>query len=44
MTSLLLNVHTVSHVRQTEMHTNEPFVPGPSASEVKFPITKLKKV
>jgi hypothetical protein len=30
----LLNVHGAGGVRQTEMHTAEPFVPEPSASEV----------
>jgi hypothetical protein len=29
-------------VRQTEMHTAEPFVPEPSASEVEVAIGKLK--
>jgi hypothetical protein len=28
----LLNVHGAGGVRQTEMHTSEPFVPEPSAS------------
>jgi hypothetical protein len=39
----LLNVHGVDGVRQTEMHTAEPFVPEPSASEVQVPIGKLKR-
>jgi hypothetical protein len=30
----LLNVHGAGSVRQTGMHTAEPFVPQPSASEV----------
>jgi hypothetical protein len=30
-------------VRQTEMHTAEPFVPEPSASEVEVAIEKLKR-
>jgi hypothetical protein len=38
----LLNVHRADGVRQTEMHTAEPFVPDPSASEAKFLIGKLK--
>jgi hypothetical protein len=39
----LLNVHGVGGVRQTEMHTAEPFVPKPSASEVEAAIGKLKR-
>jgi hypothetical protein len=38
-----LNVHGTGGVRQTEIHTAEPFVPGPSASEVEIAIWKLKK-
>jgi hypothetical protein len=38
----LLNVHGVGGVRQTEMHTAEPFVPDPSSSEVEVAIGKLK--
>jgi hypothetical protein len=38
----LLNVHGAGGVRQTEMHTAEPFVPKSSAPEVKFPAGKLK--
>jgi uncharacterized FlaG/YvyC family protein len=38
----LLNVHGAGGVRQTEMHTAEPFVPEPSASEVEVAIGKLK--
>jgi hypothetical protein len=30
----LLNVHNVSEVRQIEVHTAEPLVPGPSRHEV----------
>jgi hypothetical protein len=37
-----LNVHGAGGVRQTEMHTAEPFVPEPSASEVEVAIGKLK--
>jgi hypothetical protein len=37
-----LNVHGAGGVRQTEIHTSEPFVPEPSASEVEVAIGKLK--
>jgi hypothetical protein len=37
-----LNVHGAGGVRQTEMHTAEPFVPEPSASEVEVATGKLK--
>ena len=40
--SQILNVHGVNDVRQTELHTAEPLVPQPSASEVELPIEKLK--
>jgi hypothetical protein len=36
-------VHTVSDVRQIEVHMAEPFVPGPSHHEVEIAIAKLKK-
>jgi hypothetical protein len=39
----LLNVHGAGGVRQTEMHTAEPFVPEPSASEVEDAIGNLKR-
>jgi hypothetical protein len=39
----LLNIHGVGGVKQTEMHTAEPFVPEHSASEVKVAIGKLKR-
>jgi hypothetical protein len=39
----LLNVHGAGGVRQTEIHTAEPFVPKPSASEVEVAIGKLKR-
>jgi hypothetical protein len=39
----LLNVYGARGVRQTEIHTAEPFVPGPSASECKAAIGKLKR-
>jgi hypothetical protein len=32
--SQLLNVHSVSDFRQTEIHTTEPLVPDPSPFEV----------
>jgi hypothetical protein len=38
----LLNVHRVNDVRQTEIHTAEPLVPEPSASEVEMAIEKQK--
>jgi hypothetical protein len=38
----LLNVHGAGGVRQTEMHTAEPFVPQPSASEAEVAIGKQK--
>jgi hypothetical protein len=39
----LLNVHGVGGVRQTEMHTAEPFLPESSASEAEVAIGKLKR-
>jgi hypothetical protein len=36
-------VHNVSDVRQTEAHTAEPLVSGPSHLEVEIAIAKLKK-
>jgi hypothetical protein len=39
----LLNVHNVSDVRQIEIHTAEPLVPGPSHLEVEPAVAKLKK-
>jgi hypothetical protein len=41
--SQLLNVHGAGCVSQTEMHTAEPLVPEPSASEVEVAIRKLKR-
>jgi hypothetical protein len=38
-----LNVHGAGEVRQTEIHTAEPFVPEPSASGVEVAIGKLKR-
>jgi hypothetical protein len=40
--SQLLNVHNVSDVRQIEVHTVEPLVPGPSRLEVEIAIAKFK--
>jgi hypothetical protein len=40
---ILLNVHNVSDVRETEVHTAEPLVPGPSHLEVEIAVAKLKK-
>jgi hypothetical protein len=37
----LLNVHDVSDVRQIEMHTAEPLVPGPIHLEIEISIAKL---
>ena len=39
--SQILNVHGVSDVRQTELHTAELRVPEPSASEFELAIGKL---
>jgi hypothetical protein len=39
----LLNVHAAGGVRQTEMHTAEPFVPQPTASEIEVAIGKLER-
>jgi hypothetical protein len=38
--SQLLHVHNVSDVRQIEVHTAEPLVPGPSRLEVGIAIAK----
>jgi len=40
--SKILNVHGVNDVRPTEIHTAEPLVTEPSASEVELAIEKLK--
>ena len=40
--SQLFNVHGVSDVRQTEIHTAEPPVPEPSAFDVELAIEKIK--
>jgi hypothetical protein len=42
--SQLLNVHNVSDVRQIEVHTVEPLVPGPSRLQVEIAIAKLKSI
>ena len=39
--SQLLNIHGVNDVRQTEIHTTEPLMPEPSASEVELAINLL---
>jgi hypothetical protein len=39
----LLNVQGPGGVKQTEIHTAEPFVPEPSAAEVEVAIRKLKR-
>jgi hypothetical protein len=41
--SQLLNVCSVSDVRQIEVNTAEPLVPGPSHLEAEIAIAKLKK-
>jgi hypothetical protein len=41
--SQLTNVHDVSGIRQIEVHTAEPLVPGLSRLEVEIAIAKLKK-
>jgi hypothetical protein len=40
--SLLLNVHRVSDVRETEIHTGQPLVPDPF--EVEIAIAMLRKI
>jgi hypothetical protein len=40
----LLYVHGVNKVRQTEMHTAEPFVPESSSFVVEITIQKLRNV
>jgi hypothetical protein len=39
----LPNVQAPGGIRQTEIHTAEPFVPEPSAAEVEVAIRKLKR-
>jgi hypothetical protein len=36
-------MHIVSDIRQIEIHTAEPLVPGPSHLEVEIPIAKFEK-
>ena len=40
--SHLLKVHGVNDIKHTDIHTTEPLVPEPSASEVELAIEKLK--
>ena len=40
--SQILNVHGVNDFRQTEIHTAEPLVPEPSASDFELAIKKVK--
>ena len=42
--SQIFNVHGVKDVGQAEIHTAEPLVPEPSASEVELTIDKLKSL
>ena len=42
--SQLFNMHGVKDVGQAEIHTAQPLVPDPSASEFELAIDKLKKV
>jgi hypothetical protein len=39
----LLNMRNVSDVRQIQVHTTEPLVPGPSRLEAEIAAAKLKK-
>jgi hypothetical protein len=41
--SQLLNVHNASDVKQIEIHTTEPLVPGLSHLEFEIAIGKLKR-
>jgi hypothetical protein len=41
--SQLLNAHGVNDIRQTEIHTAEPLVPEPIASEDKMSTEKLNR-
>jgi hypothetical protein len=41
--SQLLKLHGLSHVRQTEIHTDEPLAPDPSLFDAEFAIAKLKR-
>jgi hypothetical protein len=42
--NIYLNVNNVSNVRQINIHTTEPLVPGPSHLEIEIAIEKLKKI
>jgi hypothetical protein len=42
--SQFLKVHSVSDVRQIEIHTAEPLAPGPSPLVVEIAIAKLKSI
>jgi len=41
--SMLLSIHVVNDVRQTEIHTAEPFVSEPSAFEFELAIENLNR-
>jgi hypothetical protein len=41
--SELLIVHNISEVRQTEVHTDDLLVPGPTRPEVEIAIAMFKK-
>jgi hypothetical protein len=38
-----MNVQEAGGIKQTEIHTAEPFVPEPSAAEVQVTIRKIKR-
>jgi hypothetical protein len=42
-TCQILNVQGAGGIKQAEIHTAEPFVPGPSATEVEVAIRNLKR-
>ena len=41
--SQLFNVHGINDVRQTDIHTAEPLMPGPSAFKIEMAIEMLKR-
>jgi len=41
--SQLLNIHGFNDVRQTEIHTEEPQVPEPSAFKFRVAVKKLRR-
>jgi hypothetical protein len=43
LSAIECTVHGVNDVRETEVHTAQPLVPEPSASEVQVAIEKLKR-